>query len=221
MRFSSIFMHDSGNNSNKQTTERPFLLRIFIRLIQFVLSGSLLAVFAVALTLGGAKFLAWNSVEKYSAGDIPNDSFVVLVDIPVKIDMPNIETHIWPWHRLQELDNKFPGWAFHRGPILSHVKSKHDSYYSKYHGYFTYETEKNKNDTDGIMIEHWISDDTLLYSVYNLENNKIYPVRYQKKASFDYASTAFFPSLLIAFLLVSIINRYFFKKYFPMLSFGG
>lgn len=71
------------------------------------------------------------------------------------------------------------------------------------------------------MIEHWISDDTLLYSVYNLENNKISPVMYQKKASYGYAVTAFFPSLLIAFLLVSIINRYFLKKYLPILSFGG
>ncbi len=116
---------------------------------------------------------------------------MVLVDIPVKIDTPDIETHIWPWRELQELDSKFPGWVFHRGPILSHVKSKYDSYYSKYHGYFTYETKKNDDDTDCIMIEHWTSDDILLYSVYNLENNKIYPVMYQKKASFGYADTAF------------------------------
>ncbi len=146
---------------------------------------------------------------------------MALVDIPVKTDTPNIETHIWPWHRIEELDSKFPGWTFHRGPILSHVKSKHDSYYSKYHGYFTYVTKKNSNGTDCIMIEHWISDDTLLYSVYNLENNKISPVMYHKKASYGYAATAFFPSLLIAFLLVSIINRYFLKKYLPILSFGG
>lgn len=145
----------------------------------------------------------------------------MLVDIPVKIDTPNVETHIWPWPRLEELDSKFPGWTFHRGPILSQVKSNNDSYFSKYHGYFTYEAKKNNNGKDYIMVEHWTSDDTLLYSVYNLEKNKISPVMYQKKASFDYVRTAFFPSLLIAFLMVSIINRYFFKKYLPILSFGG
>ena len=204
--------------AKKNIDDRTFFLRIFIRLIQFVIYSTLLAFFTIVFIFLGIKFLAWNSIEKYSAGDNPNNSFVVLVDIPDKIDILDIETHIWPWHLLKELDGKFPGWKFHSGPMELQIESTKDSYFSKYHGYFSYETTRNNNETNLIMIEHWTSDDSLFYSEYYLKGNKIYPVMYQKKASFNYATTVFFPSILIAFIMILITNRYLFKKYIPILS---
>ena len=156
------------------------------------------------------KIQAWTYTENYVKGDIPNKRFVVLLDIPKPDNPSKMETLLYAWSPESEKEfHKISGeWVYSRPSGKAKINADSENG-------FSYAVKELSNKRKRIKVSQ-ITDDPVIVSVYDIEDNKIYPVSFTYYSGIRAGMLTLLFSLIVAvimnWLTIRLIRRFFSGK---------